>query len=524
MVNYIQDPLLAPPYKFFVDADGVIFVPLQAENKIIAFDKYGRRVVFENGADFIAIDAPYAVYGNIGTGTGTDSADLLYVLHRVNGIYSVNKKSGEAVKWVVKMDNYFQDPISACMMDELAFVALYKNDVLADITSKICVYDLRNGKMLTYIESCTLPIALPQCIICDNGKNGEGNGTDAEKIVFYVANNGKNLSKFEFGRKTRNIRQVAYTTDSTNIIYEDHMKIRDFTIDNDDRIYVSSNGLNYISVFGSDGEFIKNISFGELIPKHLFIRDQTLYFTNVRGADIGIYLFDLNGKPVDLVPLSKDAAMDMAKKMSTQISTLAALSGLSGQMNVEPVVSMVEEKKRGSDFVKYDQAVQYVYQNISLYDELIEMDVRMKDELLKPKSTASETFSATAFDYSAPSDSVLLITPYIFYLITNRLHQKSLSDSRTQAFVKKYGLQKSIQAIYKSIQDQKDLYDLFLVYHQEALYYKFNLKSVFADLASGKIRSNSAVIKVHLDRRIFTKIEFEHKTFPAKDLMALLSS
>jgi hypothetical protein len=518
MVNYIQDPLLAPPYKFFVDADGVIYVPLQAENKIIAFDKYGKRVVFGNGADAISIDAPYAVYGNVGTGTGSGSesdSDLLYVLHRVNGIYSVNKKSGEMVKWVIKMDSYFQDPISACVMDELAFVALYKNDVLADVTSKICVYDLRNGKMLTYIESCTLPIALPQCVVCDNGKNGEGNGTDSEKIVFYVANNGKNLSKFEFGRKTRNIRQVDYTTDSTNIIYEDNMKIRDFAIDNDDRIYVSSNGLNYISVFGSDGEFIKNISFGELIPKHLFIRDQILYFTNVKGVDIGIYLFNLNGKPVDL---TKD--ISMAKNMSTQVSTHSALSG---QMNIEPVMGVVEQKKRASDFVKYDEAVQYVYQNISLYDDLIEIDAKMKDELLKPKSISSETFSATAFDYSAPSDSVLLITPYIFYLITNRLHQKPIGDLKTQAFVKKYALQSSIQAIYKSIQDQKELYDLFLVYHQEALYYKFNLKSVFADLVSGKIRSNSAVIKVYLDRRIFTKIEFEHKNFPAKDLIALLS-
>lgn len=508
--NAIVDPLLNPPYKFHVDSKGTLFVPLQEANKIIAFDSTGKRVTFGNGRDAIEIDAPYAVYGNIAIEPVDDAdADILYVLHRVNGIYKVDKKRGEVLGHLIKMDSYFQDPISACVIDDFVFVALYKNDILVDITSKICVYHRISGKMITYIESCGLPIALPQCIVCDNGKNGDG--TDAERIIFFVANNGRNLSKFEFGRKSGNICQMEYTTDKTDIIYDDNMKIRDFAIDNWDNIYVSSNGLNYVSVFDSDGVFLKHIRFGGCVPKHLFIRDELIYFTNIRGdrEKVGIYVYDLNEKPV---ALQSNSPMETKVDITTTGTTLPGVP--------TPSKASVTKKPLGSEMVRFDDAIQYVAQNIELYDQLINLDNTMKAELQKPKSGVSERLSATLFDYSA--DGSILITPNIFYILVNGLNKLPLGHAKIQAFVKKYNIKSSdLTEMMKVIQDHTALYKLFLEHYQEALFYKFNLKGKLDGVVSGKVVSG--MLSIYLAKSVFEKIEFEHKNYVAKDLSTLLT-
>ncbi len=518
--NSIVDPLLNPPHKFHVDSKGTIYVPLQEANKIIAFDHTGKRVTFGNGSDAIEIDAPYAVYGNVALEPVDNivvDADILYVLHRVNGIYKVDKKRGEVLGLLIKMDSYFQDPISASVIDDFIFVALYKNDVLADITSKICVYHRVTGKMITYIESCTLPIALPQCVVCDNGQNGDG--TDRDRIIFFVANNGRNLSKFEFGRKSGNIRQLEYTTDKSDIIYDDHMKIRDFAIDNWDNIYVSSNGLNFVSVFNSDGVFLKHIGFGGCVPKHLFIRDGFIYFTNVRGdgEKMGIYVYDLNGKPVALATNTSSIV-----EKDTTITIDMKVPNILPGVPTPPSKPIVAKKALGSEMVHFDNAIQYVSQNIDLYHQLIDLDGTMKSELQKPKSAVSHRLSATLFDYSADSESSILITPNIFYILVNGLDKLPLGHPKIQAFVKKYNIKSGdLAEMMKEIQDNTGLYKLFLEHYQEALFYKFNLKGKFESVMSGKVKSG--MVSIYLAKSVFEKIEFEHKNYSAKDLSALLA-
>lgn len=515
--NSIVDPLFNRVGKFHVDSKGILYVPLQEENKIIAFDRTGARVTFGNGRDAIEIDAPYAVYGNVALEPVDDivvDADIIYVLHRVNGIYKVDKKRGEVLDLLIKMDSYFQDPISASIIDDFIFVALYKNDILADITSKICVYHRVTGKMITYIESCTLPIALPQCVVCDNGRNGDG--TDADRIIFFVANNGKNLSKFEFGRKTGNIRQLDYTTDKTDIIYDDHMKIRDFTIDDWDNIYVSSNGLNFVSVFDSDGVFLKHMSFGSFIPKHLFVSGNVIYFTDAKGEKPGIYLFDLNGKPVALDKSTTSIT-------STQQILPVVPTPMSAGTGMKETRKEKEKKINGSDIVQFDDAVQYVAQNVDFYEQLIEIDGKMKAELQKPKSTVSVRLSATLFDYNADSGSSILITPHIFYILVNGLHRLSIGDLKIQAFAKRFSLKSSdITNLMKEIENQSALYHLFLNYYQEALFYKFNLKSKLDGVISGKVKSG--MVSIYLAKSVFDKIEFEHKNYSAKELLTLIGT
>ena len=514
MNNGILDPLLNPPSKFHVDSNGRIYVPLQSENKIIAFDRTGARITFGNGRDAIEIDAPYAVYGNVAVEPVDDvivDEDILYVLHRVKGIYKVDKKRGEVLGHLIKMDSYFQDPISASIIDDFVFVALYKNDILADVTSKICVYHRITGKMITYIESCTLPIALPQCIVCDNGRNGDG--TDPDRIIFFVANNGRNLSKFEFGRKTGNIRQMVYTTDKTDIIYDDNMKIRDFTIDDWDNIYVSSNGLNFVSVFDSDGVFLKHMSFGSLIPKHLFVMGNVLYFSDAKGEKPGIYLFDLNGKPVAIE--KKDVTV------TASTTNIQILSGVPTPIRDNSLIARDTKKSIGSDFTQFDDAVRYISKSIELYDQLIEIDGKMKTELQKLKSTLSIRLSATLFDYHADSGASISITPNIFYILVNGLDKKGMGDAKIQAFAKKYGIKSAeLTSIMKEIQDHSALYQLFMGYYQEALFYKFNLKSKLDGVMSGKVKSG--MVTIYLAKNIFDNIEFEHKNYVAKELLGLI--
>lgn len=66
--NIICDPSFNPVYKFYVDNENTIYVPIYSENKVIAFNKYGEKKDF-----VINVESPYAIYGD---------EDALYVINR----------------------------------------------------------------------------------------------------------------------------------------------------------------------------------------------------------------------------------------------------------------------------------------------------------------------------------------------------------------------------------------------------------------------------------------------------------
>lgn len=350
------------------------------------------------------------------------------------------------ISHLIKMDSYFQDPISISIYYNYLFLALYKNDILNDVTSKICIHDKKSGQMLTYIESSSHPIASPKTIIVD--QTNENNNTF---IDFYVANNGRNLTKFSFDTYKLNIIEKPFNTHNTNtninVDIEQFQKIDDFALDNNDNFYILSNVMNFISVYNSSGNFIKNITFKDEIPKHLFIQNNILYFSNVKNEKYFIALYDLNGKSYEL-PIKEEGNLNTIVVKNKEIN-----------------VSNVES------------ALKYMFSKHNLYIQILKYDSKMKGDLANNRVKSSLVYT---FDK-------IKVDPYTYHLLNQNLYKLPLNIVKLNPLIKPYiFLTNSIDNIYNNIQNNLSSYEFYIQSYREAIFYKFNILNQINSLTSKK--------------------------------------
>ncbi len=477
--NIISNTSFNPVYKFYVDNENTIYVPVNSENKVIAFNKYGEKIDFE-----INIESPYAIYGD-------DNA--LYVINRTLGVFKFNKSNGTLISHLIRMDSYFQDPISISIYKDYLFLALYKNDILNDITSKICIYNKESGRIITYIESSSHPIALPQTIIVD--QTNENNDTF---IDFYVANNSRNLTKFSFDTNKLTIIQKPFNTSNPNISIdvEQFQKIRDFALDNNDNFYISSNAMNFISKYNSNGNFIQNITFKDQVPKHLFIRNDIIYFSNIKNNENFIALYDLNGKAYNL-PENPNVKKEEIKEVVIEETVIKEevkeeVKEIDVKKeDIHKIVIEEDDKENSNNIYNVESALKYMLSKHNLYIQILKYDNQIKGDLANYRVKSSLVYT---FDN-------IKIDPYTYHLLNQNLYKLPLNIVKMSPLIKPYTfLTNSIDKIYNNIQSNLEAYEFYIQSYREAIFYKFNVLNQVNTL------STKRAMKFHISSDFFKDI------------------
>ncbi len=461
--NIISNTLFTSVYKFYVDNDSNIYVPLYDQNKVIMINKYGIQTDF-----VINVQSPYAVYGD---------ENSLYVVNRTLGVFKYNKSNGTLISHLISMDSYFQDPISISIYKDYLFLALYKNDILNDVTSKICIHNKENGRMITYIESSSHPIALPQTIIVDQTNNNNDTFID-----FYVANNTRNLSKFSFDTNKLNIIQKPFSTNDPNINVdvEQFQKIRDFALDNNDNFYISSNVMNFISKYDSNGNFIQNLTFKDQIPKHLFIRNNVIYFSNVKNNENFIALYDLDGKSYNL-----------PEKLVIIQPTNDNTNNTDNNTNNNTNNINVIQDNNNMSINNVESALKYMLSKHNLYSQVLKYDNQIKSDLAnyRVKSSLVYTFNNIKID------------PYTHHLLNQNLYKLPLNIVKMSPLIKPYAfLANVIDKIYNNIQSNLEAYEFYIKSYREAIFYKFNVLNQINTLTYKR------AMKFHISSDFFKEI------------------
>ncbi len=480
-IHYIQNTDFNKPCKFYIDENDSIFVPILDQNKIIIFNKYAEKLPLE-----ISCISPYAVFGD-------NSSNILYVINRDKGIFTYDKNDGTLLSHLIPTDSFFQDPVSLSITQEYIFVAYYKNDILNNVLSKIAIYK-KNGALLSYIESCSHTIANPNCIISLPLIQND-------LITFFVANNGKNLSKFTFHITKFNVTPVSFTmkddlpNSNSNTINLEFLKIRDFVIDQNNFIYASSNSVNYIMIFDNNGEYIKDIYFGNLVPKHLFLKNDSIYFSDIRNTPNNIYHFDLNANPISF-PINKTSTSNKNTSHTSNIST---------STNVKETDS--------TTIVSFDNALKYFFDKQSLYTSIQSIDNQYKSEVSNFRKKSTLQFNYVNNSYN------IKIDPYLYFLLINGLHNLSLSELQKNKLISFNSIfVKNLNNSLSFIQSNKDACDDFIQTHKESSFFKY---SILPSLSNYKSKKS---ITISISNDILPFIEFEKKTYMTSEFIKLFDS
>ncbi len=476
MSSSIQNIYSEKLAKFYVDSNSNLFLPLTDLNKIISFNQYGEKTDFE-----ILCDKPYAIFGE-------NDSNVLYIINREKGIFTYDKNNGNLISHLIPTDSFFQDPISLSITTDYIFVAYYKNDILNNVLSKIAIYK-KNGALLSYIESCSHAIANPICIVSLPTIQND-------LITFFVANNGKNLSKFTFHITKFNVSPIPLNMkddipdSNSNTINLEFLKIRDFVVDQNNFIYASSNSVNYIMIFDNSGEYIKDIHFGNLVPKHLFLKNDSIYFSDIRNTPNNIYHFDLEAKPI-LFPV---------KPITSSTSSKLTLTN--------NIVKTNSQENDATTIVSFDNALKYFFDKQSLYNSIHSIDNLYKGEIsnFRKKSTLKFTYSNNTYSIE--------INPYLYFILVNQLHNLSYEELRKNKLISFNSIfVNSLKNILSFIDSNKDACNDFIQTHKEAFYFKYSITPSLSNYKSKKS------ITLSISNDIIPFIEFEKKTYMTSDFI-----